>query len=296
MRSPELEKFLANFPETMMDEHDSLETVRAKMARIHPQDHAPDTTVERFELAGLECAWVSTPATDPSRSVFFIHGGAFVSTGITEYMTYAQTVANFCKARVLVPAYSLAPESVFPQQLDELVAVHDAALLAPKRTAFMGDSCGGGMAIALACRLRDIGRQLPACIAGLTPWLDSRQEGASAVEPRGVDPFVNGPWIRARFRDYVGSGAFPAALDDPAVSPIHADLTGLPPLYLGVGTIDTVCDDATRFAAQAARAGRQVLLDVNGGHVHGLHGQAGLCPESDRAMDRVGEFVRTYIP
>ena len=148
MPSPQLEQFLANFPESMMDEHDSLETVRAKMARIHPRDHAPETTVERFEIAGVECAWISTPDSDPSRTVFFVHGGAFVSTGITEYMTYGQTVANFCKARVLVPAYSLAPEAVYPRQLDELLAVYEAIDLETARTAFMGDSCGGGMALA----------------------------------------------------------------------------------------------------------------------------------------------------
>jgi len=95
------------------------------MARIHPRDYAAGTTVEPLEIAGVECAWVSTPASDPSRIVFFVHGGAFVSTGLTEYMTYAQTVANFCAARVLVPAYSLAPEVQFPRQLDELTAPPD---------------------------------------------------------------------------------------------------------------------------------------------------------------------------
>ena len=290
--STELERFLENFSESMMDEHDSLEEVRAKMMRIHPTDHAPETTVERLEIAGVECAWISTPATDPARTVFFVHGGAFVSTGITQYMTYGQTVADFCHARVLVPAYSLAPEKVFPSQLDELLAVYDAAGLDPARTALMGDSCGGGMALALLCRLRDRGGALPACFAGLTPWLDARQEGESAKNHQGIDPFVNGPWIRARFRDYAGA----ASLDDPGISPLHAELAGLPPLYLGVGTIDSVRDDATRLASRAAAAGVQILLDVNADHVHGLHGLTGVCPESDQAMDRVGHFVRTYIP
>lgn len=292
MRSPELERFLSNFSRCMMDENDPLETVRAKMARIHPRDHADDTVVDRVEIAGLECAWVSTPKTDSSRSVFFVHGGAFVSTGITEYMTYAQTAANFCNARVLVPAYSLAPEVRYPTQLDETLAVYDAAGLDADRTAFMGDSCGGGMALALLCRLRDAGRPLPACYAGLTPWFDARQRGDAAQVPRGVDPFVSGAFIRARFRDYADA----AELDSPEVSPIGADLSGLPPLYLGVGTIDSASDDSTRLASRAAQAGVQVLLDVNADHVHGLHGLAGMCPESDRAMARVGQFVRTYIP
>ncbi len=292
MASPELDKFLANFSSCMMDADDPLETVRAKMMAIHPRSHAPDTVVDRVEIGGVACAWMSTPATDDSRQVFFVHGGAFVSTGIPEYMTYGQTVANFCHARVLVPEYALAPEARVPHQLDELLAVWDAAGLDPSRTVFMGDSCGGGMALALLCRLRDDGRELPACYAGLTPWFDARQQGDAAQQPRGVDPFVNAAWIRARFRDYAGA----ADLDSAAVSPLHADLSGLPPLYLGVGTIDTVCDDATRLASRAGAAGVQVLLDVNAGHIHGLHGLAGMCPESDRAMERVGEFVRTYIP
>jgi acetyl esterase/lipase len=184
--SPQLEKFLANFSEPMMDEHDSLETVRAKMARLHPNDHAP----------------------------------------------------------------------------------------------------------ALVYRLWDLERLQPACLAGLTPWLDARQSGEAARNLQGVYPFVNGPWSRARFRDCAGA----ADLDDAALSPLHADLTGLPPIYLGVGTIDAVRDDAMRFTSRAAQAGLQVLLDVVADHVHGLHGLVGMCPESDRTMERVGEFVRTYIP
>ena len=296
MPSPELQKFLAHFPESMMDAADSLEIVRAKMGQIHPTDHAPETTVERLDIAGLACAWVTTPETDPSRTVFFVHGGAFVSTGITEYMRFAGTVATLCRARVLIPQYALAPEFVYPQQLDELDAVYRSAGLMPERTAFMGDSCGGGMAIALACRLRDVDGPLPACIAGLTPWLSARAEGASARDPRGVDPFVNAPWIRARYRDYVGPAAASSLLDDPCVSPLRAELRDLPPIYLGVGTTDTLCDDATALAARLAHAERDVVLDVVAGHIHGLHGLVGMCPESDRAMCRVGEFVRTYIP
>jgi acetyl esterase/lipase len=290
--SPELQKFLSGFPECMMDADDSLETVRAKMHAIHPRDHDADTFVETLTLAGLECAWVSTPATDPSRAVFFVHGGAFVSTGLTEYHRYAGSVAHFCRARVLVFAYTLAPELRYPGQLEETLGVWQASGLEPARTALMGDSCGGGIALAALCRLRDAGRPLPACYAGLTPWLDARQAGDAARHPRGVDPFVNAAWIRARFRDYAGD----ADLDDPYLSPLGVDLGGLPPLYLGVGTIDTTSDDSTRLAARAARAGVEVQLDVVGDHIHGLHGLAGMCPESTAAMQRVGDFVIRAIP
>ncbi len=292
MTSPELETFLSRFPESMMDAKDSLETVVAKMNAIHPHKYAEDTEVERVTLAGVDCAWVSTPKSDPSRTVFFVHGGAFVSTGLREYIPYAESIANWCHARVLIFAYSLAPGQRYPIPLDEASSVFAASGMDPARSAFLGDSCGGGIALSALCRLRDAAEPLPACYAGLTPWLDARQEGDAATNPRGVDPFVNGPWIRARFLDYAGD----ADLDDPSLSPIHAKLEGLPPLYLGVGTIDSTSDDSTRLAARAAKAGVQVSLDVHGGHVHGLHGLAGMCPESTRAMYNVGDFVRAYIP
>lgn len=292
MRSPELETFLSGFPESMMDAADSLETVRAKMHAIHPSKVADDTEVERLTIADVDAAWVSTPQTDPTRTILFVHGGAFVSTGLREYAPYAESVANWCHARVLIFAYSLAPERPYPAPLDETLAVFRGSGMDPQRTAFLGDSCGGGIALSALCSLRDAGEALPACYAGLTPWFDARQEGDAATTPRGVDPFVNGPWIRARFRDYAGD----ADLDDPHLSPIHAQLDGLPPLYLGVGTIDSTSDDSTRLATRAAAAGIGVSLDVHAGHIHGLHGLAGMCPESTRAMHNVGEFVRAYIP
>ena len=291
MPSSEFQAFLANFPECMMDANDSLDIVRSKMTMIHPTDHAEDTVVERVEIAGVPCAWVSVPETDPSRSVFFVHGGAFVSTGITQYMRYGESVGRYCRARVLIPEYSLAPEHHFPKQLDELLAVYDAADLDPARTAFMGDSCGGGMALALMCQLRNRGIELPACYAGLTPWFDSQQTGDAAQNPRGVDPFLNAEWVRQRFNNYIGDGD----LANPLVSPINADLSALPPLYLGVGTVDTTCDDSTRLASRAAKAGVQVLLDINANMVHGMHGLQGVCPEGDRAMERVGQFVQSWI-
>lgn len=292
MASAELTGFLKNFSQCMMDAGDDLEVVRAKMASIHPNDHADDTVVERVDIAGVRCAWVSTPLSEPSRTVFFVHGGAFVSTGITDYMRTGESVANYCRARVLIPEYSLAPEHRFPYQLEQTMRVYDAVKLDASRTAFMGDSCGGGMALALMCQLRDRGDALPACYAGLTPWFDARQQGDAALNPRGVDPFVNADWVRARFNDYCE----PDQLDNPAVSPINANLDELPPLYLGVGTIDTTSDDSTRLAHRAAQAGVQVLLDINAGLVHGMHGLSGMVPEAASAMTRVGDFVQSWIP
>ena len=297
MTSPEYRKMRETLKPGLAVASDPTPLVREKMHAVHPTGATDPLNVTYLELAGVPCAWVETPeARGTDRFVFFSHGGAFVSTNLSHYEQYGEHISRAVGARVLIYEYALAPEHRYPVQLDQGVAVYAAARehgLAPARTAFMGDSCGGGIALATMCRLRDAGAELPACYAGLTPWFDALQEGDAARHPRGVDPYVNRDWIRKRFEDYVGPGG---DLADPYASPIGADLSGLPPLYLGVGHIDTTSDDSTRLAASAARAGTSVVLDVSAEMIHGFHGLAGFFPEADQGLARVAEFIRRHIP
>ena len=299
MASPEFEELRKVLKPGLAVAGDPYEVVREKMHAIHPTQYGSDVVVERLELGGVPAAWVSTPeaqAEARGRALVFVHGGAFVSTGIPHYIPYAERLSRIVRARLLVFEYRWAPEHPFPAALDDTVAVYRAALqegLAPDRTGFIGDSCGGGIAVAALCRLRDAGDPLPACMVGLTPWFDAEQEGDAAVRPRGVDPYVNRDWIVERFRDYAGPRG---DLRDPLLSPIRADLSGLPPLFLGVGQVDTTADDSTRLAAHAGRDGVAVTLDVSPDMIHGFHGLCGLFPESTQAVERAGEFVRRRIP
>ncbi len=297
MASPEFEQLRKMLKPGLAVASDPYELVREKMHAIHPTAHGGDVVVDRLDLGGVAAAWVSTPeARGEDRSLVFVHGGAFVSTGIEHYVPYAERLSRIVRARLLVFAYRWAPEHPFPAALDDTVSVYRAALeqgLAPDRCGFIGDSCGGGIAVAALCRLRDQGAPLPACMVGLTPWFDAEQQGDSAVRPRGMDPYVNREWIVKRFQDYAGPQG---DLRDPLLSPIGADLSGLPPLFLGVGQIDTTADDSTRLAANGGRDGVAVTLDVVPEMIHGFHGLCGLFPEATRAVERAGEFVRREIP
>ena len=297
MASPEYEKLRTLLKPGLAVAEDPWEKVREKMTAVHPTSCADDVRVEKLELGGVPAAWFSTPQSEgEERAVVLVHGGAFLSTGIVHYQLYAGNISRAAHARVLVFEYSLAPERRFPTQLDETIAVFRAAQeagLRPERTAFAGDSCGGGIALAAICKLRDGGTALPACYAGFTPWFDAEQTGDSSRNPIDVDPYVNGPWIRKRFEDYAGPEG---DLRDPLVSPLHADLGGLPPLYLGVGQIDTTRDDSTRLATRAGQAGVDVTLDITGQMIHGFHGLVGMFPEAGAAMQRAGEFIRRHIP
>ena len=297
MSSPEYEALRANLKPGLAIASDDVMVVREKMEAIHPTAVPGDATVERFELAGLDCAEVVVPeCADSDRVVLYVHGGAFVSTGLDHYIPYCAGLGRFIPAHHVVHAYSLAPEARFPAPVDETVAAWDALLdrgVDPTRAFLACDSCGGGIALASMCALRDAGRPLPAGYFGLTPWFDLEQTGASATEPRGVDPFVEAEWIRARGRDYVGPDGDVRA---PGASPVHANLEGLPPLFLSVGGIDTTRDDATRVASRAGQAGVDVTLEINAEMIHGFHGLAALIPEGRAALRRCGDFVRRIAP
>jgi len=293
MVSPEYEALRANLSPGLAVPSDDVMVVREKMNAIHPTAVPRDARVEHVVLGGVRCAWVDVPERgDSDRTVFWVHGGAFVSTDLEHYIPYCAGLGRHVPARFLVHAYSLAPEHRFPTPVDETVAVWQALLeggLDPARAFIGGDSCGGGIALAALCRLRDSGTALPAGYVGLTPWYDLEQTGTSATKPLGMDPFVDPEWIRLRGLDYVGPEG---DVRDPFASPLYADLSGLPPMHLSVGGVDTTRDDATRLAARAGEAGVSVTLEIEGEMIHGFHGLAALIPEGRASLARCGDFVR----
>lgn len=271
--------------------------VREKMMAVHPTQYSGDVVVEEAALGGVPAAFVRTPEVgDTDRTLLMVHGGAFVSTGIPQYIPYAEHVARAVRARIVVFEYRLAPEHRHPAALDDTLAAYRGLLehgLPPERIGLIGDSCGGGIALAGLLALRDAGDPLPACYAGITPWLDAAQQGDAALHPRGLDPYVEAEWIRCRFRDYAGPEG---DLRSPRISPVEGNFAGLPPLYFSVGQIDTTSDDSTRVAARAGRDGVFATVEVVPEMIHGFHGLSALIPEGREALGRIGEFVRRHVP
>jgi len=276
---------------------DPMEVAREKLESLHGHPVAPDTRVEWTRSGGVPCAWVETPGSVADRVLLLCHGGAFIAAGGDGYLFYAEMLARACASRVLLVDYRLAPEHRFPAALDDCVAAYRGAVeagLAPDRVAFVGDSCGGGLVLASLLRLREQSLPMPACAVTLGGWFDLEAEGESARHPLALDPYACRDFVRARGRDYVGPGG---DLRDPLVSPVHADLAGLPPLLLQVGQVDLTRDDALRVAASAGRAGVDVTLEIHPDMIHGFQGLAvaGI-PEAAAALRRVGDFVASRVP
>lgn len=297
MASRQFEELMKSLRPGLAVPDDPLEEVRRKMAAAHAAPVSPEVRVERIEVAGLDAAWISAPGNEhATRVLLHVKGGAFVSCGVDDYRNYAYSLSKTHAARVLVFAYRLAPEHPFPAALDDAIAAYRwllAAGVSPERIGVSGDSCGGGIAVAMLVSLRDAGIPLPAGAISLGGWFDLEASGESAREPLGVDPFVDPEWIRRRGRDYVGPDGDPR---HPLASPLYADLRGLPPLFLQAGQVDVTRDDATRLASAAARQGVAVTLDVWPEMIHGFQGLAGFLPEARQALRRTGAFLREHVP
>lgn len=298
MASREYEALLKGLrQQPLIDPSDDLAEAKRKLEAVHGHPVADETRVEWTELGGIRCAWIDTPETrDSSRVIFLCHGGAYVAAAGDGYLFYAEMLARPLAGRVLLVDYRLAPEHRHPAALDDCVDAYGGLLetaCAPERVAFVGDSCGGALALATLLRARDAGMPMPAAAITLGGWLDLEASEAPELDEAERDPFAHPAFTRARGRDYVGPEG---DLRDPLVSPVYADLKGLPPLLLQSGQVDLTREDALRLAASAARSGVEVTLEIVPEMIHGFQGLANIgVPESVAALERAGQFIAARL-
>jgi len=301
--SREYDALLGALKQDLFSAEDSTEVARRKLEAVHGHAIADTTGVEWTQLGGVRCAWVDTPesrasgASGPSERVLQLcHGGAYIAACGDGYLFYAEMLSRACGTRVLLVDYRLAPEHCHPAALEDCAAAYQGLLSEghpAERIGLIGDSCGGGLVVTTLLRLRDLCVPMPACGVTLGGWFDLEASGDSARHPLGHDPFANAAFTRARGRDYVGEAG---DLRDPLVSPIHADLTGLPPLLLQVGQVDLTRDDALRLAARAGRDGVDVTLEIHPRMIHGFQGLANAgIPEAEASIQRVADYLRPRL-
>lgn len=281
---------LALIPADFADPAADYRQVRATMAPFHGHPVAPDVEVREDTSGGVRVAWCrQTTQPDTGRIVFHCHGGGLVSCPLDDYLFYGAMLAQQLGAQVVLPDYRLAPEHLYPAAHHDCLAAYGGLLEAgadPDRLVFMGDSCGGGLALSTIIAARDEGLALPAGFVSLSGWFDLSVAGP---HPGGRDPFLTPDWVRNRGREYTGGRV---ALDDPRVSPAYADVHGLPPLYLPVGQFDTVRNGVTRLAQRALEAEVPVVWESWPGAVHGWQGLVSVgVPEAVAAFERIRWFL-----
>lgn len=246
------------------------------------------------DASGVPAEWVLPPAAGPQRVVLYLHGGAYNSGSIRSHRSLAANIAQAAKARALVLDYRLAPEHRFPAPVDDAVQAYSWLLsggVPSDQVVVAGDSAGGGLVVALFLRLRELGKPLPQAGVCLSPWTDLVCQGESWTKNLRKDLMLPPGPIRESARLYL-AGADPR---NPLASPLYADLAGLPPLLIQVGSDELILSDATGLAERARAAGVPVTLQVWDGMQHEWHFAAGLIPESRQAIEAIGTFIDSVV-
>lgn len=263
-------------------------TSRAALQRKHPKLVFADHRVGRLEIESVRAV------DSPSCAMIYLHGGAFVFGSPRSYRERAMRISHRCRAEVFVPDYRLAPEHPFPAALDDaLVAWQYVAALRPGLPVIIsGDSAGGGLAVSLLLRLRELGAVMPAGAILLSPWTDLSISGASVEGNRGKDLWFTRRHLERWARYYVAD-ADPHA---PLLSPVFAELSCLPPLLVLAGEHELLLDDAQRLVTAAIRAGTTARLILGEGMQHDWPLTLPWLDESRAAWAEVSGFVERFRP
>jgi acetyl esterase/lipase len=257
------------------------------------------TTIEPVTLNGVPAEVVTAPQARPGVTVLHFHGGGYCVGSPRIVRAWAARLSRGARCRVVLAAYRLAPEHPHPAALDDARAVA-AALLpgavlpnaplpnnAPAPVVVSGDSAGGGLALALLLVRRDAGQALPAGAMLAAPWLDLTADRRSQPALVRRDTVLSPAWLDACAAAYAGA----ADRADPAISPLLADLPGLPPLLIQAGSDDLLAPDAARLAAAASAAGVDVTCTRWPGLGHDFVLQPGVLAAADSALAQAAWFV-----
>jgi acetyl esterase/lipase len=274
---------------------DSVEKVRTGYERMPPPVPA-DVTVRGSCVGGVGGLWfVPDGVADDAPTMLYFHGGGYTIGSPRSHAEMTARIAKAGRLRLFSAGYRLSPEHVFPAALTDALAAYRGLIadgVRPGRLAVGGDSAGGGIAMAMLVALRDAAEPLPACAATLSAWADLSCSGETYRTLVDLDALVTPEMGRQNAASYLGEHD----PSDPLASPVFADLTGLPPLLMQVGSHEMLLDDTIRLADNARTAGVDVEVQVADGMMHVYQLLTWLIPEAQSAIDKIGAFVRSCIP
>jgi len=243
--------------------------------------------------AALNGEWIEPTTSDHAarkQCILYLHGGSYIAMSARTHRSVTSRLSAWSNARLFALDYRLAPEQPFPAALEDALATYRALIatgVSPSRMLLAGDSAGGGLALALLLTLRDGHDPPPAAAVLFSPWTDLAATGESIVTNDTTDALLFGSWVTSAARHYLADT--PAT--HPLVSPVYADLTGLPSLFIQVGDREVLLDDSRRIYENAIRVGVEAILQVWPGVPHGWQIFAPILPEGRAALRDASAFI-----
>jgi len=288
----ELDSVLRQAPLDLLGEVTSLRSGFEEVMRYIPI--ADDVQRVDIDLGGVGAVEVSIDGADSSNVILYFHGGVYVIGSASASVPLVSDLARRSNAKAVSIDYRLAPENPYPAALEDARTAYEELLsqgVEPSSIAISGESAGGGLAVALLLALRDADLPMPSSAFLMSPYVDLTLSGDTIADKAGVDPLFTKEALRLRVADYVAG----ANASDPFISPVFADLGGLPPMLIQSGSHEILLSDAIRLAGRAAEADVAVALEVTPGVPHVFQGYAAVLDEGDRALNRAAMFLKAHF-
>ncbi len=251
--------------------------------------------VEPATVNGLHAEWLRPKGAPGDKVLLYLHGGAYVVGSCATHRQMVSHIARAAGINALLPEYRLAPEHPFPEAIEDAVGVYRFLLANgfDSQDIFIGgDSAGGGLTVATLLSLRHAGLPMPAAAVLLSPFLDITASGESATTRAGQDPWFDAKDVSVVADKYCGAGA---DLKNPLISPVFANVAGLPPTLIQVGNDEILLSDSTRFADKMKAAGLDIEIEIWPEMWHVFQLFVGKMPESRRAIDRIGAYLKARM-
>lgn len=253
-----------------------------------------DVKMAATAVGGVKAVEVTIEGNEPTDVVLYFHGGVYVIGSAASSVPLVADLARRTKTKIISVDYRLAPENPYPAAVNDAKAAYEGLLaqgVDPHDIAFSGESAGGGLAVAALLAVKDAEMPMPSAVFAMSPWADLTLSGNTILNKQEFDPLLTGEGLRVRVGDYVAKGS----PSNPYISPIFADLRGLPPILIQVGSHEILLSDAVRLAEKAAKDDVTVTLEVVAGVPHVFQAYAALLDEGDAALNRAATFLRTHF-
>ncbi len=293
--SPQLDRVIGIMKDIRSNPPADIHEARAVLDQafaVYPP--ASDVTIFEIDAGGVPCQWITASGVPQDRLIIYLHGGAYATCSPTTHKDLISRLSLASGTAALGVDYRLAPEYLFPAAVEDCLAAYNWALdhgFEPENVVLAGDSAGGGLVVSVLLAARDSALPLPAAGVCFSPWVDLECTGESMSVNDHLDAFIKYEGLFARAQSYLGE----ADPKHPWASALYADLHGLPPLLIHVGSAETLLDDSTRLAILAKDSGVDVSFKIWDDMVHVWQLFASVLPEGQQSIDESGKFIRSKL-
>lgn len=287
--------FKGKLRKEVFDDNSSIQNFRDECEKgASKYSKIPDgVKIKEEMIAGIKGEWIIPKGSNKDKLIMYVHGGGYVSGSCADHRGFVSKFAERCGVINYLYEYRLAPEHPFPAALDDSVKIYEQLLIMGKKAEniiIAGESAGGGLVLAILLALKKKKIPLPKAAVAISPWTDLTCSSQSYTSKNKVSLAPLNSWL-VFSKHYIGNDK----ADNPFISPLFGDLTGLPPIFINSGEDDELYEDGEKFYLKAKQAGNDIIFIAGKGMIHCYPLLAPMFKEATEAMDEICGFIKKQL-